>query len=478
MRSRIAVAVLGWFLLAAGLSLPASGQAAGGPEGIHIAYGLDPARSVTVMWHGPPSADAAVEYGPEGGEMSDRVAASAEPLPGPSQVAYHARIDGLAPDTVYTYRAVLDGETSEAFPFRTALPKRANASLNVTMFADHGVPADSPLARYDGDSQIRNVELASSMNASMHIIAGDVSYANGDPRVWDTYFETFQDWYATTPLMTVPGNHEREPGQGYTQYDARLEMPTGEGRHRWYRFVAGNAMFIGLNSDTICVSGEAVQVYPIASWYCARGQDQARRPNPDQLAFLEESLQQARQDDAIRWTVVYFHNPTYSDGPHGSNPDVQALWVPLFDEYGVDLVLNGDDHFYSRSHPLDGGEVNGTGTTYIVHGAAGAEMYEFEHDEPREWEARRYNEEYGTLHLSLTPDRIVGRFVDLDGTEIDRFAIGHTASGRPTQVPLTDAPEPSEGGGPASDAPATTPGLGLAALAAALAVAAAIANRR
>jgi len=35
-------------------------------------------------------------------------------------------------------------------------------------------------------------------------------------------------------------------------------------------------------------------------------------------------------------------------------------WVPLFDRYGVDLVVCGHEHHYERLHPIRGGESNAT----------------------------------------------------------------------------------------------------------------------
>lgn len=446
-------------LLVTALLVPTVAAQPTGPSGVHVAYGADPTTDLTVMWTGPPAGTAEVswEVAREAGTVGGTVTARTEPLPGRERVAYTARLTGLPAGANVSYLARLDDATSGMWNVSLAGPDAT--SVDVTMFADHGVRADSPLARYDGDSPSRNVELAGSLDSSMHLIAGDLSYANGDPQVWDTYFAEHEAFLATTPTMTVPGNHEREPGQGYAQYDARLKMIDESTRHRWYRFQVGPAMFIGLNSDAICAERDANQVYPIASWSCAGGLDQARRPNPEQKAFVRSSLAAAADDPSIRWTVAFFHNPVFSDGPHGSNEDIQAIWMPLFDRYGLDLVLNGDDHFYSRSHPLTGGEVNATGTTYIVNGAGGAEMYDFEHDSNRSWEAARYNEEYGTVDLDITPDRMRVRYVDLDGTTIDRFEIVHGPDGRPTQMALPSS-DAAQGDEPApGDAPTTPGGL-------------------
>jgi hypothetical protein len=75
------------------------------------------------------------------------------------------------------------------------------------------------------------------------------------------------------------------------------------------------------------------------------------------------------------------HQPVYSapsNNGHGSSPHLQARWAPLFDQYGVDLVLNGHDHKYERTVPLRGGLGAQTGTVYVVTGAAGSPLYDAE----------------------------------------------------------------------------------------------------
>ena len=78
----------------------------------------------------------------------------------------------------------------------------------------------------------------------------------------------------------------------------------------------------------------------------------------------------------------------YSPGTDRDNPHLRKLWKPLFDEFKVDLVLNGHDHVYSRTGDLAGAKVenvpNGyqqaydpdVGTVYVVS-VSGPKMYEF-----------------------------------------------------------------------------------------------------
>ena len=71
-----------------------------------------------------------------------------------------------------------------------------------------------------------------------------------------------------------------------------------------------------------------------------------------QDAWLERTLAGLRGDPAVDWIVVGFHHCAYCTNTlHGSDAGVRR-WAPLFDRYGVDLVINGHNHCYERTHPV------------------------------------------------------------------------------------------------------------------------------
>ncbi len=45
---------------------------------------------------------------------------------------------------------------------------------------------------------------------------------------------------------------------------------------------------------------------------------------------------------------------------NGADLGIREEWVPLFDRYGVDLVVCGHEHHYERSHPIRGHQTNDT----------------------------------------------------------------------------------------------------------------------
>jgi len=98
-------------------------------------------------------------------------------------------------------------------------------------------------------------------------------------------------------------------------------------------------------------------------------------PNCD--ANLQE--QWLRADLAAHQTacsLAIWHVPRFSSGGvHGSNAG-ESRWWQAFDDFGGDLVLNGEDHIYERFAPQDAsGFYDATGPRQITVGIGGAEHY-------------------------------------------------------------------------------------------------------
>jgi 3',5'-cyclic AMP phosphodiesterase CpdA len=79
-----------------------------------------------------------------------------------------------------------------------------------------------------------------------------------------------------------------------------------------------------------------------------------------QKAWLEKELATARENHDVDWVVVCMHQVAIStaDMFNGADLGIREEWVPLFDKYGVDLVVCGHEHHYERSHPIRGWESN------------------------------------------------------------------------------------------------------------------------
>jgi 3',5'-cyclic AMP phosphodiesterase CpdA len=209
-----------------------------------------------------------------------------------------------------------------------------------------------------------------------HLLNGDLCYANlnplQQPAVWRDFGNNAQTSASNRPWMPCPGNHELEFNngeQGLASYLARYALPDNHSRFqgRWYSFRVSSVLFISLDADDVVyqdaaafVAGPAPLV-PVASTgnppiqpgtsLYVRGYSDG-----EQTRWLEKVLHHAAQDDEVDWIIVQMHQDALSSSQTGNGSDkgIREAWLPLFDRYGVDLVLCGHDHDYERSYPVRG----------------------------------------------------------------------------------------------------------------------------
>jgi hypothetical protein len=67
-----------------------------------------------------------------------------------------------------------------------------------------------------------------------------------------------------------------------------------------------------------------------------------------QLEWLTETLSK----NPNRWTIVVQHQPIYDVAKGREYDDMRKALAPLYEKYHVDLVLQGHDHAYARTHKV------------------------------------------------------------------------------------------------------------------------------
>ena len=93
-----------------------------------------------------------------------------------------------------------------------------------------------------------------------------------------------------------------------------------------------------------------------------------------QTAYIEEKLSKS---DA-KWKIVTCHHSVFSPAVGRDFEFARKNWKPLFDKYGVDLVLNGHDHTYARGHvPVKSQDENKSGNfnTLYITSVSGPKQY-------------------------------------------------------------------------------------------------------
>jgi hypothetical protein len=352
---------------------------------------------------------------------------------------HHLRLSGLPPASSITYQLTVDGaQVGLPETFRTPAVPGTEAARHVTLGAIGDMGSG-------GANERANVRQLQARGVEAVLTVGDNAYASGAPEEWDPkLFQPFAPLISRATLWPVPGDHEYlTPGaSGY--FDAFV-LPEGpEGEH-YYSFDWGDLHVAAL--DTNCVD-------PLNVATCEPGQ---------MAAWLAKDL--AASD--APWKIVTLHRPAVASGRYGPSARVAQALIPIFEQAGVDLVLQGHNHVYERTWPLRSGKAvqknydRSGAPVYMTTGGGGDWVYEST-GAPPDWSAVRRTEFHFTL-LTLDGNTLRVEAIRPDGTVFDQFSLTKDVP-PPQQAPeVTPAPEvgqpstppPSPSVPPSSGTPST-----------------------
>ncbi|MET7851076.1 metallophosphoesterase family protein [Streptomyces avermitilis] len=367
------------------------------PFGRHLAYGTDPRTEMTVSWQVPVAVKKPyIRIGAHPWDLSRKIEAEVRALHTPAGVGasgdhtqyyLHARLTHLRPGRTYYYGVGHDG-------FDPAAPHLAGTLGTFTTAPAHSEPFTFTAFGDEGVGYhgLANDALLLGQNPAFHLHAGDIAYADPagagktgdtgfDSRIWDQFLAQTESVAKSVPWMVSYGNHDMEAWyspNGYGGEEARWQLPeNGPDKANLpgvYSFVHGNTAIISLDAND--VSFEIPANLGISGG--------------TQTTWLEAQLKKYRAAKGIDFIVVFFHHCAYcTSTAHSSEGGVRQEWVPLFDKYTVDLVINGHNHQYERTDVIKGNEVTkklpigGTaypeteGVVYVTAGAAGRSLYAF-----------------------------------------------------------------------------------------------------
>ena len=203
--------------------------------------------------------------------------------------------------------------------------------------------------------------------------AGDMADNGDNFNQWGWAINENLDFFANTATFATAGNHEDEGNilsvfYNYASLIPEQDTDTG----LYYSFDYATAHVIVLNTNDADVTNGISQ---------------------SQYDWLKSDLEENKD---AKWIFVLMHKSLYSGGSHSYDGDVAAMrtqLVPLFYEYGVDIVFAGHDHTYTVTECLDGAgnpverasndggvvtlNADGAGVMYVTLGTIGTKFYEY-----------------------------------------------------------------------------------------------------
>jgi Calcineurin-like phosphoesterase len=241
-------------------------------------------------------------------------------------------------------------------------------------------------------------------NPELVLGLGDYSYDDDPAECWLKKVKPIND-----KMKIAIGNHDMEKLNIYTNH---FDL-----REQYYSFNYYNVHLVALSTEI------------------------AYKPFSSQYEFIENDLSRAASDSNIDWIVVYFHKQMYtSPSNHDDYPTLRSTYHPLFNEYGVDLVLQAHNHNYERTFPIkfnSNSPSNPIATTtntdtytdpdgqiFATIGTGGVSLYAF--TDKADHFVKQYGD-FGILNIDVTNEpqssSLTGKFYANNGKIIDQFII-------------------------------------------------------
>ena len=308
----------------------------------------------------------------------------------PEGMNHKAILYGLVPNQefcykVYVYNQAKDGvqEPVEG-SFRTlysaerkvvnflAVGSTASDAADVLLSDGETVDAAASSAAIEAQVQARAnlAELMDKTKSDFLIHTGNLTHSGLNADANAEFFIPFQNLLRHTPLFVALGPNEYGPDRNdrgsksffQTNYRRFHDMPWSNATPKYYSFDTANARFIFL--DTNVAEG--------AVWAPEITEESA------QIAWLKSTLASATE----KWKIVVMNAPAYSSGARGPNTEVFLNLVKIFEDYRVNLVLQGGDADYERTFPMFRGEAKPRGITYVTLGTAAGKPTKRENPDP------------------------------------------------------------------------------------------------
>ena len=162
-----------------------------------------------------------------------------------------------------------------------------------------------------GHEAIHTFSMMKSMEPELYLGLGDYSYQNSI----DCWVDIVKS--AGNAFKISLGNHDTE-GKLLRAYMDEFKLDK-----QYYSFNYRNAHFVALSTEL--------------------NKDEVKQ----QLKFVRNDLSRTKANQNIDWIIVFFHKPFYSASDTDFS-NMRRTFHPVFESFGVDLVIQGHSHNYQR----------------------------------------------------------------------------------------------------------------------------------
>ncbi len=271
-------------------------------------------------------------------------------------------------DTTYVYAVGYDDTYTDMDTFRT----KGSDNYNFIFVGDPQIGASGDTTGdAEGWATTVTAALTKFEDTSFILSSGD----QVETATSDTQYEGFfsAEELTSMPLAPANGNHDKSILYSY-QFNVPNESDYGK-------------LSSTIDEETITYAGDYWFTYGKVLFMVLNSNNSSAASHSE---FMGEAI---GANPSALWRVVVFHHSLYSSASHVTDvATLRTSLVPVMDDYNIDVVLAGHDHFYARTYPLTNFEVaednsnkdeagriiDPTGTVYFTaDSASGSKYYNF-----------------------------------------------------------------------------------------------------
>ncbi len=287
---------------------------------------------------------------------------------------YNQAKDGSQEPVTGTFRTLFSAER-KIVKFLALGATASGASAEVATPSEEmpGLGVAQPVVTDSSEEDQARENIATLMAAEegdFLIHTGNLTHSGLNADANAEFFTPFKQVLHKMPLFIAVGPNEYGPNRTErdsksffaTHYRPFHNMSWSNATPKYYSFDSANARFIFL--DTNAAEG--------AVWAPELTEKSA------QITWLKSTLAGAGE----KWKIVVMGAPAYSSGARGANNEIFDSLVKIFEDYRVNLVIQGGDLNYERTFPMFRDEPKPRGVTYMTLGTSAAHPTKRENPHP------------------------------------------------------------------------------------------------
>ena len=318
-------------------------------------------------------------------------------------IEHTVTLTGLTPGAKYSYRV---GSESYGWWSDTCTITMAKGDDEAFTFIDITDPQAQRASHYETYASVMSSALTLYPDARFTVSNGDQVDLGTTSKHWNYLFNS-SDSFLKLPFMPTAGNHEDEGSVLKTNFTLPGVPEQDEETGTYYSYDYNNVHFTVLNTNDL----------------------EDDKLSNTQLEWMKKDI---KNSDA-KWKIVVLHKALYANGVYYKDDETVALrnqLSALLPYLGVDLVLEGHNHVYTRTGVMNANclvptntetvqyngqtyemKLNPKGTIYSIICSAGVKEY-------KEIDAEKCDKYYPRAESIVSNDYPIFSAITVDGDSL------------------------------------------------------------